>query len=154
MESVGPASRTLALRAPVLGRVIWLWPYPTRAGHSAAPSPGRPLPLPLHPGNPGPHDDLQNNGRRSRNSKGDNAGTIVLRRLACQRHHRREDGNRRTGFSPASQTVRRSGGLGGERGACPISGLRASGFRSIPLPDQPDKQRRPEFGPQTEDNAA
>ena len=45
-------------------------------------------------------------------AKRDNAGTIVLRRLARQRHHRREDGNRRTGFSPASQTVRHSGRIG------------------------------------------
>src|ERR1035437_7868123 len=53
---------------------------------------------------------------------------------------------------PASQTVRHSRKIGWEAGACPIPGLRASGFRSIPLPDQWDKQRRREFRPQTEGN--
>jgi len=46
-----------------------------------------------------------------------------------------------------SQTVRHSRKIGWEGEDCPILGLRASGFRSIALPDQRDKQRRREFRP-------
>jgi hypothetical protein len=45
-----------------------------------------------------------------------------IRRLSRQWHHRRKDGNRRTGFSQASQVVGRSGRIGGrERG--PVQSL-------------------------------
>jgi hypothetical protein len=76
-----------------------------------------------------------------------------VRRLSRQWHHRREDGKSTNRiFSSVADGKAFGEDWGTSKGPAPFLGCRASAFRSIPLSDQWDKQRRREFGAQTKGN--